>query len=50
MMHDYFQYQEVKLSCPDYNKRDHDEAIQDFYHRIENYKLAYEPLDIVKDK
>ena len=41
---------DVKLSCPDYMKRDHDEAIRDFYHRIENYKLAYEPLDNVKDK
>lgn len=40
----------VKLTSPDYQGQDPEEAVQDFILRIKNYELAYEPLDITEDK
>ena len=42
--------QEVKLTSPDYEGTDPDEAVKDFEKRIANYVQAYETLDHVLDK
>jgi len=42
--------QEVKITSPDYEGIDPDEAVQDFSKRIKNYETAYEPLDMEFDK
>ena len=39
-----------KLQNPDYKDRSPDEALADFYMRLENYKQSYEPLDKSRDK
>lgn len=39
-----------KLQNPDYKDRSPDEALADFYQRLENYKLNYEPLDKNRDR
>ena len=39
-----------KLQNPDYKDRSPDEALADFYQRLENYKLNYEPLDKERDR
>lgn len=36
--------QAVKLSSPDYEDIDDDDAIEDFSQRLKNYEAAYEPL------
>ena len=37
--------QEVKVSCPDYQDCNKNDAMLDFQKRIECYKAAYQPLD-----
>lgn len=34
----------------DYRNKSRDEALKDFYMRLENYKKNYQPLDKVRDK
>ncbi|XP_039260693.1 6-phosphofructo-2-kinase/fructose-2,6-bisphosphatase 4-like [Styela clava] len=41
---------EVKINGPDYKGVDPDKARKDFTTRIENYKKAYQKLDLVHDK
>ncbi|XP_062314784.1 6-phosphofructo-2-kinase/fructose-2,6-bisphosphatase 1 [Osmerus eperlanus] len=41
---------QVKISSPDYEGRDKDEALTDFLQRIECYKQTYVPLDDEKDR
>ncbi|KAJ8384541.1 hypothetical protein AAFF_G00200740 [Aldrovandia affinis] len=36
---------EVKVSCPDYQDCNKNDAMEDFQKRIECYRLSYEPLD-----
>ncbi|XP_071961672.1 6-phosphofructo-2-kinase/fructose-2,6-bisphosphatase 1-like isoform X2 [Antedon mediterranea] len=40
---------EVKLTSPDYQEMNKEEAMNDFIKRIEHYKDAYEPLDDTLD-
>uniref|UniRef100_A0A8C9U0B0 6-phosphofructo-2-kinase/fructose-2,6-biphosphatase 1 n=1 Tax=Scleropages formosus TaxID=113540 RepID=A0A8C9U0B0_SCLFO len=42
--------QEVKLSSPDYQDCDKEEALVDFLKRIECYKMSYVPLDDEMDR
>lgn len=37
--------QEVKVSSPDYQNTDRDEAIEDFKRRIQHYESQYETID-----
>lgn len=37
--------QDVKVSSPDYPKRDRESVMEDFLKRIECYKVTYQPLD-----
>uniref|UniRef100_A0AAY4C7V9 6-phosphofructo-2-kinase domain-containing protein n=2 Tax=Denticeps clupeoides TaxID=299321 RepID=A0AAY4C7V9_9TELE len=41
---------QVKLSSPDYENCDKEEALEDFLKRIECYKMTYVPLDEEKDR
>uniref|UniRef100_A0A8C1CTM1 6-phosphofructo-2-kinase/fructose-2,6-biphosphatase 1 n=2 Tax=Cyprinus carpio TaxID=7962 RepID=A0A8C1CTM1_CYPCA len=41
---------QVKLSSPDYENYDKEEALVDFLKRIDCYKLSYVPLDEEKDR
>lgn len=41
---------EVKVSSPDYQDVDNEEAIQDFKKRIKYYESLYEPIDIHGDR
>ena len=42
---DFLSGQEVKVSCPDYQDCNKNDAMLDFQKRIECYKAAYQPLD-----
>ncbi|EDV25833.1 6-phosphofructo-2-kinase/fructose-2,6-bisphosphatase 2 [Trichoplax sp. H2] len=41
---------EVKVGCPDYKDMNAEDAIKDFKARIENYRLAYQPLSVDYDR
>jgi broad specificity phosphatase PhoE/predicted kinase len=41
---------EVKVTSPDYQGKDREQAVEDFKKRIEHYQKAYEPIDDAIDK
>lgn len=43
-------FQTVKLTSPDYQGVDPEEAVKDFLLRIKNYETVYESMDAVRDK
>ena len=40
----------MKLSSPDYENTDKEEALEDFRKRIDCYRMTYVPIDDSKDK